>query len=225
MKIHKEGRTLLFILFCFTAIINGLVFLLVSNPAVLVVTLSLSVVILLFFTYFFRIGNRTILADDNFIVAPADGKIVVIEPVMEDEVLHEKRMQVSIFMSVFNVHANWFPIGGKVLHVSHQNGRKMAAYLPKSSRENERSSIVIEAPNGQKILVRQIAGALARRIVTYAKEGETCSINRQLGFIKFGSRVDMFLPMDAELFVDVDDPTVGNETLIAKLNREPKPDA
>lgn len=96
----------------------------------------------------------------------------------------------------------------------------MAAYLPKSSRENERSSIVIEAPNGQKILVRQVAGALARRIVTYAKEGEECSINRQLGFIKFGSRVDLYLPMDADIFVENDDPTVGNETIIAKLKHE-----
>ncbi|MBP5260198.1 MAG: phosphatidylserine decarboxylase family protein [Paludibacteraceae bacterium] len=219
MKIHKEGRTILLILFCFIAIVNGVVFLL-DNHVAFIVTLSLSAVIFLFFTFFFRINNRTILADENFVIAPADGRIVVIEPVMEDEILHAKCMQVSIFMSVFSMHANWFPIGGKVLHVSHQAGRKMAAYLPKSSRENERSSVVIEAPNGQHILVRQVAGALARRIVTYAKEGENCSINRQMGFIKFGSRVDLYLPMDAEIFVENDDETVGNETIIAKLKHE-----
>ena len=172
-------------------------------------------------SYFFRIPNRIVIADENYIVAPADGKIVVIEPTVENEFLKEKRIQVSIFMSVFNVHANWFPISGKVKHVSHQNGRYMAAYLPKSSTENERSTILIEAPNKQTILVRQIAGALARRIVTYAKEGQECNINEQLGYIKFGSRVDLYLPLDTEILVEMGEETVGNETIIAKLKHEP----
>jgi phosphatidylserine decarboxylase len=150
-------------------------------------------------------------------VAPADGKIVVIEPTEENGLLHEKRIQVSIFMSPFNMHANWYPIAGKILHSSHQKGRYMAAYLPKSSTENERSTVLIEAPNKQTVLLRQVAGALARRIVTYAKEGMECHRNEQLGFIKFGSRVDLYLPLDAEILVDIDDETVGNETIIAKL--------
>ena len=215
MKIHKEGKHLLLMLFFTLIVVNGLLYILTPWKVLAIVTSIISLVVCLFFTYFFRISERILMADENYVVAPADGKIVVIEPVEENDLLHEKRMQVSIFMSVLSMHANWIPIGGKVLHVSHQDGRKMAAWLPKSSTENERSSIIIEAKNKQKILVRQIAGA--RRIVTYAKEGEECHINQQLGFIKFGSRVDLFLPMDAEILVNLQEETTGNETIIAKL--------
>jgi len=220
MKIHKEGRHMLLILLFALILINGALFVLSSNIILPIVVTVLSCIVFVFFTYFFRISNRILIADDNYVIAPADGDIVVIEPVMEDVFFHEMRMQVSIFMSVFDVHANWFPVSGKVLHVSHQNGRKMAAYLPKSSTENERSSVIIEAKNGQKILVRQVAGALARRIVTYAKEGTECHINQQLGFIKFGSRVDMYLPMDAEILTELKEDTIGNETIIAKLKHQ-----
>lgn len=220
MKIHKEGRHMLLILLFTLILINGALFILAGNIILPIVVTAISCIVFIFFTYFFRISNRILIADDNYIIAPADGDIVVIEPVMENEFFHEERMQVSIFMSVFDVHANWFPVSGKVLHVSHQNGRKMAAYLPKSSTENERSSVIIEAKNGQKILVRQVAGALARRIVTYAKEGTECHINQQLGFIKFGSRVDMFLPMDAEILTELHEDTIGNETIIAKLKHQ-----
>jgi phosphatidylserine decarboxylase len=197
-----------------------LIYLIFNAIILTTVTIIVSLGFFSFFTYFFRISDRTHIADDNYIVAPADGKIVVIEPTVENGLLKEKRIQVSIFMSVFNVHANWFPIAGNVKHVSHQNGRYMAAYLPKSSTENERSTILIEAKNKQTILVRQIAGALARRIVTYAKEGQACNINEQLGYIKFGSRVDLFLPLDAEILVELGEETVGNETIIAKLKHE-----
>lgn len=220
MKIHKEGRHMLLILLFTLILINGALFILAGNIILPIVVTVISCIVFIFFTYFFRISNRILIADDNYIIAPADGDIVVIEPVMENEFFHEERMQISIFMSVFDVHANWFPVSGKVLHVSHQNGRKMAAYLPKSSTENERSSVIIEARNGQKILVRQVAGALARRIVTYAKEGTECHINQQLGFIKFGSRVDMFLPMDAEILTELHEDTIGNETIIAKLKHQ-----
>lgn len=220
MKIHKEGRHMLLILLFALILINGALFVLSSNIILPIVVTVLSCIVFVFFTYFFRISNRILIADDNYVIAPADGDIVVIEPVMEDVFFHEMRMQVSIFMSVFDVHANWYPVSGKVLHVSHQSGRKMAAYLPKSSTENERSSVIIEAKNGQKILVRQVAGALARRIVTYAKEGTECHINQQLGFIKFGSRVDMFLPMDAEILTELKEDTIGNETIIAKLKHQ-----
>ncbi len=217
IKIHKEGRKLLLVLLFALIIINGLVFLLAKFIVIPIVTVIISIILFTFFTYFFRSSNRIISADNTYVVAPADGTVVVIEPVEEDEILKEKRIQLSIFMSVTDVHQNWYPISGKILHVSHRDGRKRAAYLPKSSKENECSSIVIEAYNKQTILVRQIAGALARRIVTYAKEGEECRINEQLGFIKFGSRIDLFLPMDAEILVDLKDNTIGNETILAKL--------
>lgn len=220
IKIHKEGRTMLLILLFTLIIFNGLMFYLSKTLVIPIVTTILSIITITFFSYFFRCSNRIISADDTYVVAPADGTVVVIEPVEEDELLKEKRIQVSIFMSVFDVHENWYPISGKILHVSHKNGRKRAAYLPKSSKENERSSILIEAKNKQTVLVRQIAGALARRIVTYAKEGQECYINNQLGFIKLGSRVDLFLPLDAEILVDLDDATIGNETIIAKLKHD-----
>jgi phosphatidylserine decarboxylase len=220
IKIHKEGRTWLLILLFGLIIMNSLLFYLANSMVLSIITGVISLGFFIFFTYFFRIPNRIVIADENYIVAPADGKIVVIEPTMENEFLKEKRLQVSIFMSVFDVHANWFPIAGKVKHVSHQNGRYMAAYLPKSSTENERSTILIETKCKKTILVRQIAGALARRIVTYAKEGQDCNINEQLGYIKFGSRVDLYLPLDTEILVEMGEVTVGNETIIAKLKHD-----
>lgn len=222
MKIHKEGRTFLIMLLLALIIVNNIIYIIFDSLILVSITSILSLGFIIFFTYFFRISDRTFIADDDYVVAPADGTIVVIEPTEENGLLHEKRIQVSIFMSVFNMHANWFPIAGKILHVSHQNGRYMAAYLPKSSTENERSTILIEAKNKQTVLVRQIAGALARRIVTYAKEGKECKRNEQMGFIKFGSRVDLFLPLDAEILVDMDDETIGNETIIAKLKHKPE---
>ena len=136
---------------------------------------------------------------------------------MENEVLHEKRLQISIFMSVFNVHANWFPVNGVIKHVSHQDGRFLAAYLPKSSTDNERSAVVITTRRSGDILVRQIAGALARRIVTYAKVGDKCHVDEQMGFIKFGSRVDVYVPIGTEVLVEMDQKVTGNQTPIARL--------
>jgi phosphatidylserine decarboxylase len=143
--------------------------------------------------------------------------VVVIEPSFENEVLGEKRIQVSIFMSVFDVHANWYPIAGTVTYYKHNDGRFLAAHLPKSSTENERSTVVIETEHKVKIIVRQIAGALAPRIVTYAEEGKKYQINDEIGFIKFGSRMDIFLPLDAEILVDLKQKTVANQTVIARL--------
>ena len=138
---------------------------------------------------------------------------------MYNEILHTQCLQVSIFMSICNVHANWFPVNGTVKHVSHQNGRFMAAYLPKSSTENERSAVVITTKQGVDILARQIAGAMARRIVTYAKVGEPCHVNEQMGFIKFGSRVDVYLPIGTEVLVEMDQQVTGNQTPIARLSK------
>ena len=150
-------------------------------------------------------------------MAPADGKVVVVEEVEEHEYFHDKRQMISIFMSPFNVHANWFPVDGKVLFVKHQDGNYHKAWLPKASEENERADVMIETPTGQQVLCRQIAGAMARRIVTYAKDNEDCYIDEHLGFIKLGSRVDVYLPLGSEVCVKMGQPTTGDQTVIAKL--------
>ena len=168
---------------------------------------------------FFRCPIRLFGTDDtdNLVVAPADGRVVVIEEVEENKYFHEKRIMVSIFMSLFNVHANWFPVDGKVKMVKHQDGAFHKAWLPKASEENEMTDIIRTAPDGVDVLWRQVAGAMARRIKTYAKEGEDCYIDEHLGFIKFGSRVDVFLPLGTEVLVSMKQSTTGNQTVIAKL--------
>ena len=154
---------------------------------------------------------------NGIVVAPADGKIVVVEEVQENDYFHDRRQMVSIFMSPLNVHANWFPVDGKVKLVHHQNGNYHKAWLPKASEENEHADIMLETDDGQEILCRQIAGAVARRIVTYAKDGEDCYIDEHLGFIKFGSRVDVYLPLGTEICVKMGQSTTGDQTVIAKL--------
>lgn len=153
----------------------------------------------------------------NTVVAPADGHVVVIEEVDEQEYFHDRRLMISIFMSLTNVHANWIPCEGQVVKVAHQKGNFMKAYLPKASTENERSMVVIRTPHGTEVMARQIAGAMARRIVTYAEEGQDCFIDEHMGFIKFGSRVDVYLPLGTEVCVELGQATVGDETIIAKL--------
>ena len=155
---------------------------------------------------------------DQLVVAPADGKVVVVEETDENEYFHDRRLLISIFMSPLNVHANWFPVDGRVKFVKHFNGNYHKAWLPKASEENEHADIMIETPDGQGVLVRQIAGAMARRIVTYAKDDEECYIDEHLGFIKLGSRVDVYLPLGTEARVRLDQPTTGDLTVIAKLN-------
>ncbi len=154
---------------------------------------------------------------DKVVVAPADGHIVVIEEVEENKYFHEKRLMISIFMSLWNVHANWFPVDGVVKFVKHFNGNFHKAWLPKASEENEHADIMLKTPDGHEVLCRQIAGAVARRIVTYAKEGEDCYIDEHLGFIKLGSRVDVFLPIGSEVCVKMGQSTTGNLTVLAKL--------
>ena len=167
---------------------------------------------------FYRCPIRYFEGDtERLVVAPADGKIVVIEEVMENEYFHEKRLMISIFMSLFNVHANWFPVDGKVKKVVHKDGNFHKAWLPKASEENEHSDVLITTPEGEDILCRQIAGAMARRIVTYAKPGEECYIDEHLGFIKLGSRVDVYLPLCSEVCVKMGQYTTGDQTVLAKL--------
>lgn len=183
------------------------------------VVASISVVLYAIVVNFFRCPIRIFDGEtQNIAVAAADGKVVVIEEVDENEYFHDRRIMVSIFMSVTNVHANWYPVEGIVKKVEHHNGNFHKAWLPKASTENERSTIVIETPQGQEVLVRQVAGAVARRIVTYAQRDEECYIDEHLGFIKFGSRVDVYLPLDSEILVKLGQATVGNQTIVARLS-------
>ena len=217
-RIHREGRGIILSLTFLIFAINLPIYL-YSPHWILAITLLLSAALLVFVTYFFRNPMRILeVQDPNLLIAPADGRIVVIEPTVENEYFHESRLQVSIFMSPFNVHANWYPIEGTVLLSEHQNGSHKGAWLPKSSTENERSLVVIETPNKVQLAVRQIAGAMARRIVTYAKAGGKAHRNEHFGFIKFGSRVDLYLPLDTEIFVQVGEHVKGNETVIGRIN-------
>lgn len=168
---------------------------------------------------FFRCPPRRFPGEDTegIVVAPADGKIVVIEEVEEPDYFHDRRLLLSIFMSPLNVHANWYPVDGIVKTVTHDNGKFHRAFLPKASTDNERSMVVIETPDGREVMVRQIAGAMARRIVTYAKPGDESFIDEHFGFIKLGSRVDVYLPLGTEVCVTMGQKTTGNQTVIAKL--------
>ncbi len=178
----------------------------------------ISAILFLLVLNFFRSPRRHFRGNrERVVVSSVDGTVVALEKTFEDEYLHREVIQLSVFMTIFNVHANWFPVDGEVILVRHHSGRFLSAYLPKSSTENERSTIVIRADNGQEILVRQIAGAVARRIVTYAEPGERANVDDHMGFIKFGSRVDIYLPLDTEIFVNIGDKTIGGITEIARL--------
>ncbi|MDD6210062.1 MAG: phosphatidylserine decarboxylase family protein [Bacteroidales bacterium] len=218
MKIHREGTSILLASFMVLLLLNLLIAHNNEPSHFRQAFHIISAVFFLLLLNFFRYPKRIYKGEvENMIVAPADGTIVAIEEVEENEWFNDRRLQVSIFMTVFNVHANWIPFAGSVMYVVHHSGRFMAAYLPKSSTENERSTVVIKAENGQEILVRQVAGALARRIVTYPRKGKSYKINDELGFIKFGSRVDLYLPLGSELLVEMDQKVTGNITQIAKL--------
>ncbi|WP_430811509.1 MULTISPECIES: phosphatidylserine decarboxylase family protein [unclassified Carboxylicivirga] len=216
MTIHKEGYgTLMVVLAVLLALNAGIYF--VAGVAVTKVSALLAFIIFALVLNFFRNPRRDAMIKDGAIIAPADGKIVAIEEVEEDEYLKTKCLQVSIFMSVFNVHINWFPIKGVVKYFRHHNGRFMAAYLPKSSTENERTSVVLENSNGTQILVRQVAGAMARRIVCYAEEEKTVAQGQQMGFIKFGSRVDLYLPLGTRIDVELEQKVTGRQTILGWL--------
>ena len=221
IRLHREGADTLVLGFLVVALFNALVFSVTypTHSSVTIVTVGITSALYLVLVNFFRCPIRRFEAEDspNVVVAPADGKIVVVEEVEENEYFHDRRMMVSIFMSLFNVHANWVPVEGTVKMARHNDGRFQAAWLPKASIENERSTVVITTPDGQDVLVRQVAGAVARRIVTYLQEGDQCCIDEHMGFIKFGSRVDLYLPLSTKIDVQVGQKTTGNETVIGHL--------
>ena len=206
------------ILMLIMIVINLSAWMFIRPEAIPVTFTVISAIFYLLVVNFFRSPRRTFKGErENVVVSSVDGTVVALEEVFEPEVLRRKVRMLSVFMSVFNVHANWFPVDGEVLMVRHHSGRFMSAYLPKASIENERSTVLIRANNGQEILMRQIAGAVARRIVTYAEPGEPANIEDHMGFIKFGSRVDIYLPLDSKIFVKVGDKTTGGITEVAHL--------
>ncbi|KOY85148.1 phosphatidylserine decarboxylase [bacterium 336/3] len=221
MSIHKEGfKTIFLVLIVFTALYLGVSWLLTDNPDVAKIVsniiLAIGLVIFVIVLQFFRNPTRKTPKNVNHIIAPADGKVVVIEEVDEPEFLKTRCKQISIFMSPFNVHVNRNPVSGVVEFCKYHAGKYLVAWHPKSSTENERTSIAIKTSDGKRVLFRQIAGALARRIVWYVKEGTPVEQGEEFGFIKFGSRVDIFIPLEAKVLVKIGDKPVGGETVIAE---------
>ncbi|MDE6339281.1 MAG: phosphatidylserine decarboxylase family protein [Muribaculaceae bacterium] len=218
MKIHREGTNILILLFIVLAALNVPIWLFMP-PYVIPGILSLiSFVVYCFVFNFFRCPQRRYRGERRgMVLSSVDGRVVAIEKTYEGEFLKSDAIMLSVFMSPLNVHANWFPVDGEVEYVAHHNGRFLSAYLPKASTDNERSTIGILANCGKRITVRQIAGAMARRIVTYARAGEEASIDEHLGFIKFGSRVDLYLPLDTEILVNIGDITRGGVTPVARF--------
>jgi phosphatidylserine decarboxylase len=216
MTIHKEGRGLVIV----TTLILGLVVFWIKQTEGLFwlkFFVTAAVVFLwVSFLQFFRLPNRKNQANSNELVAPCDGKVVVIEEVEEPEYFQDRRIQVSIFMSPINVHANWTPIAGDVTYVKYHPGKYLVAWHPKSSTENERTTVVVKANNGKEVLFRQIAGALARRICYYVQPNQKLVQGEEFGFIKFGSRVDLYFPLGTDIQCKIGDITTGNETVIAK---------
>lgn len=216
--IHKEGKEPLIRIFIVLVIINALLFLCLSKSIFTIIIFIISLILFAMTINFYRKPNRVYKGDLHGLVnAPTDGKIVVIEKVLEKNFFNEERIQISIFMSFFNAHSNWIPVTGKITHMSHVDGNFKAAYLPKSSHENEHTNIVIETPQHGTILTKQIAGAMARRIITYVNTGEEVHIGSPLGFIKLGSRMDIYLPIDSEIIVELGDEVRANVDFLAKL--------
>lgn len=219
VKIHHEGVNILIILFLIIAAINVPLWLWVRPLGVAIVSTTVWGILYMLVVNFFRSPRRTYSGSrHNIVLSSADGKVVALEEVYEPEYLKCRCLQLSVFMSITNVHANWFPVDGEVIYVKHHPGRFMAAYLPKSSTENERSTVVIRTPEGQDILMRQVAGAMARRIVTYASVGTEASIEDHMGFIKFGSRIDLYLPLGTTPLVKIGDKTIGGIMPVARLH-------
>lgn len=218
MVIHKEGYKILIYVFIFLALINLLIFYLFPYSAnAQTISVVMCIICFLMILQFFRSPRRVTVINEKHIIAPADGKVVVIEEVEETEYFQEKRRQVSIFMSPVNVHINRNPISGVVTYFKYHSGKYNVAWHPKSSTENERTTIVVEGYNNHSVLIRQIAGALAKRIVWYLKAGEEVKQGEELGFIKFGSRVDVFLPLDTKINVKLGEKTTGGVTVLAEF--------
>jgi phosphatidylserine decarboxylase len=218
MTIHKEGRTVLFGLMVILVSVNlGLHKWYPEKELLLNMVIGASVVLYLLILQFFRNPSITIQKNPRQVLAPADGKVVVIEEAQETEYFKDKRIQLSIFMSPVNVHVNRMPVGGIISYFKYHPGKYLVAWHPKSSTENERTTVVAKMTNGTEVLFRQIAGAVARRIKWYVKEGQPLEQGQEFGFIKFGSRVDVFLPIGSKVLVNLEQKTKGGRTVLAEL--------
>ena len=218
IRLHSEGKNTLLWSAIVLVVLNFAILHIFESRIPFDICIIVSAILYGILLNFFQCPIRTFENDtDGIVVAPADGKVVVVEETEENEYFHDRRIMVSIFMSLFNVHANWIPVDGTIKYVCHYDGNFHKAWLPKASEENERCTVVIETADGTEILARQVAGAMARRIVTYPSVGEDCYVDEHLGFIKFGSRVDLYLPLGTEVCVNLHQKTIGNETIVAKL--------
>jgi phosphatidylserine decarboxylase len=218
MTIHKEGYTSIALCILFIFVLNALVhFFMPDNLWVRWAAYAFSFILFIIILQFFRSPRIDVSVHDSYVICPADGKVVVIEETEETEFLKDRRIQMSIFMSPINVHVNRYPIGGIVKYFKYHPGKFLVAWHPKSSTENERTTVVVENERGISVLFRQIAGAMARRIVCYSKEGDEAEQGGQFGFIKFGSRVDVFLPLGTEINVKLGDTVKGGITVLAEL--------
>jgi phosphatidylserine decarboxylase len=216
--IHKEGKTIIIISFSVLLIINTALFFLLNNrPVFIYIVFTISVIQLFIILQFFRNPKRKIQPKENFIFSPADGKVVVIEKTEETEYFNEERIQISIFMSLWNVHVNRFPVSGIVKYFRHHDGKYFIARNPKSSLENERTTIVIEDGSKRELLFRQIAGIVARRIIFYKKPDDSVVQGQECGFIKFGSRVDIFLPVGTDIQVQIGDQVKAGISKLAEF--------
>lgn len=218
MKFHKQGYPSLIIVLLFSIVLNGLIYFFLNDFFLIkFFGYALSVFLIVVILQFFRSPTRSFVIKEGDIISPADGKVVVIEEVMETEYFNEKRLQVSVFMSPVNVHINRYPIGGILKYYKYHPGKYLVAWHPKSSTENERTTAVVEDNQGRKVLFRQIAGALARRIVFYHETGKQVNQTEECGFIKFGSRVDLLLPLDVKLNVKLNETVKGGITSLASF--------
>ncbi|MBU6177244.1 MAG: phosphatidylserine decarboxylase family protein [Bacteroidetes bacterium] len=216
MTLHREGTPTILLVSAVVVLINAGVCYATANTLVMGLTLLITISFWLFVLSFFRIPSRVHTIQEGAVVAPADGEVVVIEEVQADEYFSDRRIQVSIFMSPLNVHVNRNPVSGEVVYSQYHPGKYLVAWHPKSSTENERHSVVYRT-QGKEILVKQIAGALAKRIVNYLKPGQQVKQTEEMGFIKFGSRVDLLLPLDAKILVKLGDKPQGGVTVLATL--------
>ncbi|MFK5855748.1 MAG: phosphatidylserine decarboxylase family protein [Bacteroidota bacterium] len=215
MSLHKEGYKIILVTFIVLAFLSYLTWYFIPYEILQNILYVGFFMDLIWTISFFRVPNRVVVNNDNNIISSADGKIVTIEEVQETEFFNDSRIMVSVFMSPLNVHVNWYPFKGKVIYTKYHKGKYLAAYNPKSSTDNERNSIVLENSNGKAVLIRQIAGMMARRIISYSKKDDLVNQGEEFGIIRFGSRVDFFLPVDVKINVKIGDKVCAQKTIIA----------
>lgn len=215
MTLHKEGYKIIFTTFIILAVLSYATLLFIPWKFIQIIFIVGFFLEFIWTISFFRVPYREVTYNENHILSSADGKIVAIEEVIETEFFNDKRIMISVFMSPFNIHVNWYPFKGNVIYTKYHKGKYLAAYNPKSSTNNERNSIVLEKEPGKGVLIRQIAGVMARRIISYAKKDDNITQGQEFGIIRFGSRVDFFLPLDTKVNVKLGQKVVAKKTVIA----------